>query len=148
MSKEPARPIPRPLPRPNTYMNTQPFWDAAEQGKLLIQYCPATRRFQHFPRPTSLYTGRRELEWREVSGRGTLYSWTRTHSPWPGHESRVPYICALVDLDEGVRLLANLFISENTVLRIGMRVRLIWEHLDGKIRYPAFEPAMEGGATL
>ena len=124
-------------------MKTQPFWDAAQNGRLVIQYCPATARFQHFPRPVSLYTGRRELEWREVSGRGTLYSWTRTHSPWPGHETRVPYVCALVDLDEGVRLLANLYNCPDAALRIGMPVRLVWEDLDGKFKYPAFEPAMD-----
>jgi uncharacterized OB-fold protein len=141
MAKDQA--IPRPLPRPGTYMDTQAFWDAAREGRLVIQYCPATGRFQHFPRPVSLYTGRRELEWREVSGRGILYSWTRTHSPWPGHEARVPYVCALVDLDEGVRLLANLYNCPDGALRIGMPVRLVWEDLDGKFKYPAFEPATD-----
>ena len=143
MSKEQARTALRPSPRPNAYMHTQPFWDAAEQGHLVIQYCCATGQFQHFPRPVSLYTGRRVLEWREVSGRGTLYSWTLTLSPWPGHEGRVPYICALVDLDEGVRLLANLYHCEPAALRIGVPVRLIWERLDDQFNYPAFEPVVE-----
>lgn len=143
MSKEQARTTPRSAPRPNVYMPTQPFWDAAEQGRLVIQCCRASGRFQHFPRPVSLYTGRRELEWREVSGRGTLYSWTVTLSPWPGHEARVPYICALVDLDEGVRVLANLYHCEPEKLRIGMPLRLVWERLDDRFNYPAFAPAGE-----
>ena len=143
MNKEEARIIPRPLPRPNSYMHTQPFWDAAEQGRLVIQYCRTTGRFQHFPRPVSLYTGRRDLEWREVSGRGTLYSWTLTLTPWPGHEARVPYICALIDLEEGVRLLANLHNCEPGSLHIGMPVRLFWDRLDDRFNYPAFEPALE-----
>ena len=146
MSNEQAKALPRPLPRPNTYMRTQPFWDAAEERRLVIQYCPATGRFQHFPRPVSLYTGRRNVEWREVSGRGTLYSWTLTRVAWPGHESRVPYICALVDLDEGVRVLANLYNVEPEKVSICMPVRLVWERLGYKINYPAFEPVPEASA--
>lgn len=141
MSKEQPKKLPRPLPRPNAYMRTQPFWDAAERKALVLQYCPATGRFQHFPRPISLAGGRRALEWREVSGRGVLYSWTMTFAPWPGHEDRAPYLCALVDLEEGVRVLANLYNCQPETLRIGMPVRLFWERLDDKFNYPAFEPA-------
>jgi uncharacterized OB-fold protein len=143
MSREQSKTLPRPLPRPNAYMRTQPFWDAADRERLVIQYCPATGRFQHFPRPVSLYTGRRNLEWKEVSGRGVLYSWTLTFTPWPGHEDRAPYLCALVDLDEGVRILANFYNCRPEMLRIGMPVRLVWERLDDKFNYPAFEPAIE-----
>ena len=108
-TKAPAKPeakkIPRPLPRPNTYMDTQPFWQAAKNGKLVIQYCKDTGKPQFFPRPVSLANGKRNLEWREVSGKGTVYSYTNTFSAWPGHEDRVPYLVALVELQEGVRIL-------------------------------------------
>lgn len=136
-----ARKIPRPLPRPNAYIDTQPFWDAARQGRLLIQYCKDTGRPQWFPRPVSLATGRRNLEWREVSGRGTVYSFTVTNSAWPGHEDRVPYVCALIELEEGVRILANLLNVKPEDARIGMPVKLCWERLSEEISYPAFEPA-------
>ncbi len=140
MAPEPAKKPARPLPRANAYVDTRPFWEAANQGKLMLQYCPIAKRHQHFPRPVSLYTGRRDLEWREASGRGTLYSWTTTFSPWPGHEERVPYICALVDLEEGVRMLANLYNCRAEALRVGAPVRLIWERLSQDYNYPAFEP--------
>ena len=133
--------IPRPLPRVNIYMNTKPFWDAAKEGKLVIQYCKDTGKPQFFPRPVSLATGKRNLEWREVSGRGKVYSWTTTYSPWPGHEDRVPYICALVELDEGVRMLVNLLNCRSEDVAIGMPVKLCWEKLSEDINYPAFEPA-------
>ena len=98
-----AKKVVRPLPRPDIYLKTRPFWDAAKEHKLLLQFCKDTNQYQWYPRPVSIYSGTRNLEWREASGKGTLYTWTNTLVPWPGHEDRVPYICALVDLEEGVR---------------------------------------------
>jgi len=122
-------------------MNTTPFWRATNEGRLLIQYCIDSGEPQFFPRPTSLVTGRRNLEWREVSGKGTVYSFTNTLNAWPGHEARVPYLCALVDLEEGVRILCNLYQVEPEDVRIGMAVRLHWERLADELVYPAFVPA-------
>lgn len=138
---ETVRKTPRPLPRANVYLDTRPFWEAARQGRLLIQYCKDTGRPQFFPRPVSLATGRRNVEWREASGKGTVYSWTVTYSAWPGHEDRVPYVCALVELEEGVRMVANILHCKLEDIRIGMPVKLCWENLAEGIRYPAFEPA-------
>ncbi len=140
-SKPEVKKIPRPLPRPNTYMDTKPFWDAAKNGKLVIQYCKDTGKPQFFPRPVSMANGKRNLEWREVSGKGTVYSYTNTFSAWPGHEDRVPYLVALVELDEGVRMLCNLFNVKAEDVKIGMKVKLYWEKLSEDINYPAFQPA-------
>ncbi len=140
-AKPEAKKIPRPIPRPNTYMNTQPFWDAAKNGKLVIQYCKDTGKPQFFPRPVSMANGKRNLEWREVSGRGKVYSFTNTFSAWPGHEDRVPYLVALVELEEGVRILANLFNVKAEDVKIDMPVKLYWEKLSEDINYPAFQPA-------
>lgn len=136
-----AQKIPRPLPRVNVYMNTKPFWEAAKERKLVIQFCRETGIPQFFPRSVSLATGKRNLEWREVSGSGKVYSWTTTYSAWPGHDDRVPYICALVELDEGVRMLVNLLNCTCNDVKIGMNVRICWEKLTDDLNYPAFEPA-------
>src|SRR5258708_22487719 len=83
-----AKKIARPLARPDIYMKTRPFWEAAKQHKLMLQCCKDTNQYQWFPRPVSIYSGKRNLEWREASGKGTLYTWTNTLVPWPGHEDR------------------------------------------------------------
>jgi hypothetical protein len=132
---------PRPIPKPNSYMDTRPFWDKAKEGKLVLQFCKDSGKAQFFPRPVSLATGKRNLEWREVSGRGTVYTYTNTFSAWPGHEDRVPYLCALVELEEGVRILCNLMNVKAADVRIGMKVKVCWEKLSEDIHYPAFEPA-------
>lgn len=130
----------RPLPKIGSYIDTKEFWDGARRGKLMLQFCTETKRFQHFPRPVSLFTGRKTIEWREASGYGTVYSWTVTRSPWPGHEQRVPYICAYVELDEGVRFLCNLVDCDENEVEIGMPVEVRWDRLTDAITFPDFAP--------
>jgi uncharacterized OB-fold protein len=132
---------PRPLPKPDIYAKTRPFWEAANQGKLLLQYCKDSGKYQWYPRSGSVHTGKRNIEWREVAGRGTVYAYTVSVAPWPGHEDRVPYLCALVELQEGVRILANLVNVKPDDVRSGMPVQLVWERLSEEFNYPAFEPA-------
>ncbi|OJX05220.1 MAG: hypothetical protein BGO72_13335 [Burkholderiales bacterium 70-64] len=126
-------------PVANSYMHTQPIWDAARNGRLLVQRCDDTKRLQHPPRPVSVYTGSKNLSWVEVSGFGSIYSWTVTTSAWPGHEHRVPYVCGLVLLNEGVRMLCNLINIGEAELKVGRRVRVAWEELGDGFLYPAFE---------
>ncbi|WP_424628433.1 Zn-ribbon domain-containing OB-fold protein [Bradyrhizobium sp. SYSU BS000235] len=106
----------------------------------MLQFCTETKRFQHFPRPVSLFTGRKTFEWREASRYGKVYSWTVTRSPWPGHEQRVPYICAYVELDEGVRFLCNLVDCDDNEIEIGMPVEVRWDRLTEEIAFPDFAP--------
>ena len=128
----------RKLPPENLFVDSAPFWQGTREGKLLLQYCPESGRFQHFPRPISLYTGSRKLEWREVSGKGTVYSHTVLRTPGLGADGRLPCVLALVDLDEGVRILANLPSCQPGGVRIGDKVKLVWDELGGDARYPAF----------
>lgn len=132
--------IPRPMPRVNSYMDTKPFWQAAREGKLMLQYCKDTNEPQFFPRPVSMRTGKRNLEWREASGRGRVYTYSNHFNPWPGHEDRVPYMVALVELEEGVRILCNLVNVKAEDVKIDMPVKLTWEKLSDEINYPCFEP--------
>lgn len=128
----------RPVPKPNTYLPTQPFWDAAKQGKLVLQRCTETGKFQHPPRPVSVYTGRRTLEWHEVSGNGTIYGHTVVRIASPDLEGRIPLCCATVELDEGVRIIGNVLGCAPEDLQIGRRVRLAWDKLNDDVNYPAF----------
>jgi len=98
-----------------------PLLDAAKEHKLLLQYCKDTNQYQWFPRPVSIYSGKRNLEWREASGKGTLYTWTDTLVPWPGHEDRVPTSVHSSIWKKGVRILANLVNSDRAKLRDGHR---------------------------
>lgn len=115
----------------NSYVATDPFWHGIAEGKLLLQYCPESRRFQHPPRPVSIYTGRPHLEWREVTGLGTVYARTTIGKD----EGRTHLVS--VDLDEGVRLIGKL-LDVGASGAIGDRVRLAWDVRPDGQKYPAF----------
>ena len=129
---------PRPLPKPTPA--TQAFWDGAKKGKLMLQWDPTAKKYQCWPRANSVRTGKRNLQWKATSGKGELYSFTITHVPTPGFEARAPYVIGMIELDEGVRIIANLINIKIDDVEIGMRMKVAWEKLSDDITYFAFEP--------
>ncbi len=129
---------PRPVPTPS--LVSQPFWDAANEGRLVLQFDPETGKPQFWPRPVAVQSGRRDPEWREVSGKGTLYGWTRVHIPARGFQDLAPYVLASVELDEGARITARLVNVDAAELTPGMKVRIAWERLSDEINSYVFEP--------
>ncbi len=120
---------------------SKPFWEATREKKLLVQYCPKSGKYQFFPRPVSLFTGRRNLEWREVSGRGTIYTYTISNlglGPFRGHE---PYVVAMVELEEGCRIMANIVHCTAGQLAIGLAVVPFWAPLADGTHLLMFQPA-------
>lgn len=129
-----SRPVPRPC------LTTTPFWEAAREKKLLLQYDPELSRYQFWPRPASVTTGKTNLEWREASGKGHLYSYTIAIMPASGFENRAPYLVAIVELIEGVRIMSPLVGVAPDNVKIGMPLRVVWETLSPEINFPAFGP--------
>jgi uncharacterized protein len=131
--------VERSAPAPLNY--SKPFWEATKQKKLLLQYDPRAKKYQFYPRPVSIYDGKRGLEWREASGEGELFSWTvaeRARPPYQGHE---PFAIGLVTLKEGVNIMANVIGCQSEDLKIGMKLKLAWLPLPNGMFLPAFEPA-------
>ncbi|MEE8332594.1 MAG: OB-fold domain-containing protein [Alphaproteobacteria bacterium] len=129
---------PRPLPTPS--LVSQPFWDAANEGRLVLQFDPETGKPQFWPRPVAIQSGRSDLEWREVSGKGRLHGWTRVHVPARGFQDLAPYVLASVELDEGARIIGRLVNVEDDEITPGMDVRVAWERLSDEINFFVFEP--------
>jgi hypothetical protein len=118
-----------------------PFWEATRQKKLVIQYCKTAKKYQHFPRPVSIFTGRRrDIEWREVSGKGTVFSFTIAHRGPPAFQGAEPYAIASVTLDVGVNVIADLVHCGLDEVRIGMAVVPFWHKLPNGTHLLLFEP--------
>jgi len=126
---------------PISTQTTQPFWDGIGAGKLMLQYDPDENVYQFYPRAGSVKTGRRNLVWREASGQGTIYSFTETHVPTAGFEERAPYLLAMIELEEGVRILANLINVSAAKISVGMPVKVAFETITKEQDYFCFEPA-------
>ncbi len=126
----------KPVPEPTDV--SRGFWDAFQGGRLVAQYCPKCDCFQHYPKPVcgGCWTG--ELEWRELAGTGTVYTFSVVHRGPTKEFSDTPYAVGLIDLDEGVRMVAGISAPDLTQLRIGDRVRVKAESSDGML-IPNFE---------
>lgn len=97
-----SRPVPVPTPA------TQPFWDGTRAGELRLQRCEDCARHVFYPRIACPFCGSSRLEWTPVSGRARLSSYVINHVPAPGYAGDVPYVIAIVQLDEGPRMITNL----------------------------------------
>ena len=120
---------------------SMPLWEASRQKKLVIQYCKTTGKFQHFPRPVSIFTGRRrDIEWREVSGRGEVFSYTFTYRGMPAFRGAEPYAVVSVTLDVGVNFIADIVNCTRDELKVGMKVKPYWHPLDDGTHLMLFQP--------
>ena len=131
---------------PRHYTFSEPYWDGTREKKLLLQYCRKSGQYQFYPRPVSIFSGTRDLEWREVSGRGQVFSWTVAHIARPPFAGHTPYLVATVTLDEGINVIANLINCPLDRVAIGLRVRPAWTPLPDGTNLLLFEPADIAGA--
>ena len=123
------------------YGFSKPYWEGTREKKLILQYCCATGKFQHYPRPVSIYTGRRrDIEWREVSGKGAIFSFCITHRGSSAFRGQEPYAVISVTLDEGVNGIANMMHCTRNELHIDLRVRPCWLPLEDRTNLLMFEP--------
>jgi uncharacterized OB-fold protein len=108
-----------------------------DKGELAYQWSPEANRAVFYPRVICPFTGSDRLEWRVSAGLGTVYATTVTH-PREG----APYNVALIDCDEGFRLMSRIEDTPPEAVRIGMRVRLRVHRPGGEQpAYPVFMPA-------
>lgn len=120
-----------------------PFWNATRERKLVAQHCGTCDHWIWYPRsfcPRCLGTS---LEWRESGGEGVIYTFNVMRKPGnPMMADEVPYVIALVDLDEGYRMSTNIVGVDPEQVRCEQRVRVDWslELEDGR-RLPMFTPA-------
>jgi uncharacterized protein len=132
-----AKPLPVPTPV------SRPFWDALREHRIRIQYSPSADRWVFYPRILAPGTLADDLEWREISGLGTLYSFTvaryPTAPPWAGD---VPQLLAVVELDEGPRLTTELVNVAPERIEVGIRVRPVFCDVpDSDVTLLRYEPA-------
>jgi hypothetical protein len=120
-----------------------PFWQGLQERKLMLQFDAASGRAQFYPRPQSLYS-EAGVQWREASGRGRIAALTRSRVAPPALADRVPYALALVQLEEGPRMLARIA-APCERLAIGQAVEIAWEEGDTASSFPVFKPADRAG---
>jgi uncharacterized OB-fold protein len=129
----------RPAPRPDE--ESAPYWSATLEKQLLVQRCETCGHHQLYARPHCLVC-RSAVTWVEASGRGTVYSYTVIRqNPSRSFRHLIPFVVALVDLEEGPRLMTNIVGCEPEAVSIGAPVRVRFESVSDQAALPLFELA-------
>lgn len=115
-----------------------PFWEGLRERKLMLQFDRATGRAQFYPRPLSM-DSESGFEWREATGRGKIVALTLSRVAPPALEHIVPYALALVQLEEGPRMLARIDAPYES-LRPGQPVQVAWDSMGEQPAFPIFNP--------
>lgn len=131
-----SRALPTPTPE------TKPYWDGLKDHKLLIQRCNSCESAYFYPRPFCPKCFTFDVQWFEASGKAKLYSFVINHRPAPGFGPE-PYVIAIVELDEGPRMMSNLIgiDPDPNKIRCDMRLQIAYEDVSDEITLPKFRPA-------
>ncbi|MBK4720852.1 Zn-ribbon domain-containing OB-fold protein [Azospirillum sp. YIM DDC1] len=131
-------------PVPLVTADTRAFWDACAEGVLTYQRCAACGHVQFPPRPFCTECRAAGPVTERSAGLGAIHSFTIVHrAPTPAFKADTPYALALVDFDEGFRLMVNLRGCPPEDARIGLRVRVLFEPLAGGGALPQVRPLVE-----
>jgi uncharacterized OB-fold protein len=126
---------------PSATLDTQPYWDGLNEGRLRLQRCADCGKVRHYPRPVCDACFSMNVAWMDASGNGRVHSWTVTHHAFhPGFKPELPYTLVTVDLDEGVRMQAQLRGLDARELRVGLPVRVAFEPATEGLTLPVFVP--------
>jgi uncharacterized protein len=126
-------------PAPVLTDDNEGFWRAAADGRLVVQQCSNCGAHHHPPRPMCPVCHSTELEWADMAGTGSVYSYALLHHPrHPAFSYPVPAV--LVELDEGVRLVSNLVDIDPHDICIGLRVEVAFEPTAEDFAVPVFRP--------
>lgn len=130
-------------PAPVVTALAEPYWTAAREGRLVLQHCDLCDGFTHFPSDACAHCGQsRGLGWREVSGRGRVYTFSVIHRTGvPGFE--LPYVVAWIDLAAGARVFGNVRGCPPERVRIDMPVQVTFEQIEAFGPVPTFTAADE-----
>lgn len=136
----------KPLPQPDPV--TAPYWESVRRHQMRLQRCRACRRFVFYPRPLCPFCFDGPLEWAPVSGRGVIYAFTVVYrAPAPEFQPDLPYTVALVDLEEGARMMTTIVsrpAASAAPITIGTAVEVVYEDVTPEVTLPRFRPLPPG----
>jgi len=118
------------------------YWDSAREHALEMQRCGRCGKFRYPPAPYCPRCLSDQFEWQRISGRGTIYSFIIVHQRYdPSFADELPYNVAIVQLEEGPRLVTNVVGIPHQDLEVDMPVRVTYDDVTEEFTLPKFTPA-------
>lgn len=129
------------MPPPLADATTLPFWQAAAEHRLVVQRCTGCGHTRLPPAPICPECRSDDSDWKPVSGRGEIYTYTVVHRPIAAGQS-LPFVIAVIALEDsgGVRMLSNVVGAKWEDVRVGMPVEVVWEDMSAELAIPRFRP--------
>jgi len=130
----------KPIPIPSA--EAQPYWDGLRDGKLLMPRCDGCGKYWFPPALLCPHCNATKWTWTSASGRGRIFSFVVYHRVYhPGFADEVPYAVAVIELDEGPRMISNVIGIAPDKLACDMRVEVVYQPITETITLPKFKPA-------
>lgn len=127
----------RPLPHPSAW--SKGYWDAARERRFVVQECQECQKLNMYPKRFCPHCLSERLTWKPSKGRGTIYSvTTQLAGPPTGLADMLPYVIAIIQLDEGVQLMSNIVGKNRLEAKIGDPVEVEFEVIDENVTLPVF----------
>jgi uncharacterized OB-fold protein len=118
-----------------TTPGTEPYWDAAKEGKLLVKFCKDCGKPHYYPRGICPHCFSTNLEWKQAKGTGEVYTYSIMNAGKP------PYVIAYVTLDEGVSMMTNIVDVPFDQVKVGQKVKVVFKDMDNGGKLPCFTAA-------
>ena len=134
-----TKPQPNNIPLPIPTAVSQPYWEACKRRELTFQRCADCEGITFLPQPACMHCLSPNLMWEKGQGKGAVYSWTVVWRPQtPAFE--IPYAIAIIDMDEGYRMMTNIIGIDPEKLEVGTRVEVEFHDMNDEIALPYFRP--------
>jgi uncharacterized OB-fold protein len=128
-------------PLPGINEDSAPYWDGTQLGELRVQCCGDCGHLRFPPAILCPKCLSEKADWRHLSGRGTVYTFIIVHRPQhPAFLDDAPYNVAIIELEEGIRMHANIVECSDEDLRVGMAVEAVFEKINDDVTYARFRP--------
>lgn len=125
-------------PKPLIDDDSRPFWEGVKNHKLMIQRCEDCSKHIFYPRFLCPHCFSEKVTWVEASGKGTIYSFTVVHKAIPPFHTEAPFVCAIVELEEGVRM-ATRIVDDRDKISIDLPVSVVYHKIDDEVTLPYFK---------
>ena len=131
----------KPLPRPLSPELTKPFWDAAKRHELAMPRCQKCDKFFFYPREECPRCASQDLGWATVSGKGRLHAYTIVHQVAnAAFRDDAPQVYAVIQLDEGPRMISNMVDCPHEDLQVDMPVVALYDDVTPEWTLVKFKP--------